>query len=89
MMDGKKFFDQPIKNDVKTYDNIQNIAIGRRNHYTTGCLLYCNYFNNYYNMIVIDSSKQQALDADPRAIQHITFTGNLSGNNSKHIVFNY
>ena len=29
MMDGKIFFDQPIKNDVKTYDNIQNIAIGR------------------------------------------------------------
>ena len=40
-------------------------------------------------MIVIDSSKQQALDADLRAIQHITFTGNLSGNNIKHIVFNY
>ena len=89
MMDGKKFFDQPIKNDVKTYDNIQNITIGRRDHYTTGCLLHYNYFNNYYNMIVIDSSKQQALDADPRAIQHITFTGNLSVNNSKHIVFNY
>ena len=28
-------------------------------------------------MISIDLSKQQALDADPRAIQQINFTGNL------------
>ena len=29
-------------------------------------------------MIAIDLSKQQALDADPKAIQHINFTGNLA-----------
>ena len=29
-------------------------------------------------MIVIDLSKQQELDADPQAIQHINFTGNLA-----------
>ena len=28
-------------------------------------------------MIAIDLGKQQALDADPRAIQQINFTGNL------------
>ena len=28
-------------------------------------------------MIAIDLSKQQALDAHPRAIQHINFTANL------------
>ena len=28
-------------------------------------------------MIAIDLSKQQALDADPKAIQPINFTGNL------------
>ena len=28
-------------------------------------------------MIVIDLSKQQALDADPRAVQQINFTANL------------
>ena len=28
-------------------------------------------------MIAIDLSKQQALDADPKAIQQINFTGNL------------
>ena len=34
-------------------------------------------------MIVIDLRKQQALDADPKAIQQINFTGNLSGNNNR------
>ena len=28
-------------------------------------------------MIMIDLSKQQALDADPKAVQEINFTGNL------------
>ena len=30
-------------------------------------------------MIAIDLSKQQALDADPKAIQQINFAGNLEG----------
>ena len=30
-------------------------------------------------MIAIDLSKQQSLDADPKAIQQINFTGNLDG----------
>ena len=30
-------------------------------------------------MIAIDLSKQQALDADPKEIQQINFTGNLDG----------
>ena len=35
------------------------------------------YFKENYKMIVIDSSKQQTLDADPIAIQQINFTANL------------
>ena len=38
-------------------------------------LLDCNYFKNYYKMIEIDLSKQQALDFDPKAIQQTNFTG--------------
>ena len=30
-------------------------------------------------MIAIDLSKEQTLDADPKAIQQINFTGNLAG----------
>ena len=77
MIDGKNFFDQPIKNDKVTYENIRKIAIGQGDDYTTGCLLDYTYFKKYYKMIAIDLSKQQALDADPKAIQQINFTANL------------
>ena len=77
MIDGKNFFDQPIKNDKVTYENIRKIATGQGDDYTTGCLLDYSYFKDHYKMIAIDLSKQQALDAHPRAIQHINFTANL------------
>ena len=38
-------------------------------------------------MIAIDSSKQQALDADPRAIQQINFTANLDRGGNRRIYF--
>ena len=78
MIDGKIFFDQPVKSSMRTYDNIQKIAKGQGDDYTTGCLLDYNYFNKQYKMIAIDLSKQQALDADQKAIQQINFTGNLA-----------
>ena len=34
-------------------------------------------FQKYYKMIAVDLSKQQVLDADPKAIQQINFTANL------------
>ena len=77
MIDGRNFFDQPIKNDLKTYDNIRKIATGQGDDYTTGCLLDYPYFKKYYKLIAIDLSKQQKLDADPKVIQQINFTGNL------------
>ena len=77
MIDGKNFFDQPIKNNKVTYENIRKIATGQGDDYTTGCLLDYSYFKDHYKMIAIDLSKQQALDADPRAIQQINFTANL------------
>ena len=37
-IDGKNVFDQPIKKDKITYENIRNIATGQGDDYTTGCL---------------------------------------------------
>ena len=54
---------------VLKYDNIRKIATGQRDDYTTGCLLDYLFFKKNYKMIAIDLSKQQALDAGPRAIQ--------------------
>ena len=77
MIDGKNFFEQPVKNDKVTYENIRKIATGQGDDYTTGCLLDYSYFKDYYKMIAVDLSKQQALDADPKAIQQINFTASL------------
>ena len=77
MIDGKNFFDQPMKDNKVTYGNIRKITTGQRDDYTTSCLLESIYFKNYYKMIAVDLSKQQALDADPKAIQQINFTANL------------
>ena len=77
MHDGKNFFDQPMKNNKVMYENIRKFATGQRDDYTTGCLLDYIYFKNYYKMVPVDLSKQQTLDADPKAIQQINFAANL------------
>ena len=85
MINGKTFFDQPIKNNKITYKNIRKIATGQGDDYTTGCLLDYSYFKDTYKMIAIDLSKQQTLDADPRAIQEINFTVNVLLKNQKKL----
>ena len=87
MMDGKKFFDQPINSDLKTYENIRKIATAQGDNYTTGCLLDYSYFKDHYNIIAIDLSKKQVLDADPRGIQQIDFTTNLDREGNTTIFF--
>ena len=77
MIDGQNLFKQPVKFNLITYDIIQKNATDQGYDYTTGCLLEYNYFKNYYKMIAIDWSKQQALDDGPKAIQQINLTGNL------------
>ena len=77
MTDFQNVCDQPIRNDLITYDNIRQIATGQGDDDTTGCLLDYNYFKKYYKMIAINLSKQQALHADPKPIQQIKSTGNL------------
>ena len=47
----------------------EKFATGQGDDYIIGCLLDYGNFKNYYKMIAIDLSKQQALDVDPRAIQ--------------------
>ena len=65
LIDGRNFLDLPIKDGLKTYDNIKKIPMSQGNDYTTGCLLDYVYFKEYYKLIAKDLSKQQKLDADP------------------------
>ena len=68
MSDGKNFFDEPVKNDKVTDENIRKITIGQGDDYITVCLFDYTNFKKYYKMIAIDLSKQLVLDADPKAI---------------------
>ena len=87
MIDGKNLSDQPVKNDLRAYENIRKIVTGQGDDYTAGSLLDYPYFRENYKMIAIDLSKNQALDADPRAIQRINFTGNLDQNRNITMLF--
>ena len=82
MSKGDNIFDQPIEENKLMYENIRKIATSQGDDYTTGCLLSYPYVNDTYKMIVVDLSKQQAVDTDPRAIQQINFTehSNKAGN---------
>ena len=88
MINGENFFDQPTKNNKVTYENIRKIATGQGDDYTTGCLLDYPYVMDTYKMIAVDLSKQQALDADQRAVQKINFTANLdrAGNTRAYFI---
>ena len=77
--------------EIKYYNimiNIRKIATGQGDDYTTGCLLDCSDFADTYKIIAVDLSKQQTLDADPRAIQQINFTANLdrAGNTKLYFI---
>ena len=48
MIDANNFFDQPIKSDIRTYNNISKISTGQGDDYTTGSFLDYNYFNKHY-----------------------------------------
>ena len=78
MINGTNILDQPVNNNLITYENIRKIATGAGDDYMTGCLLDYNCFNNYYKIIALDSSKPEALHTDPKAIQQINFTENLN-----------
>ena len=74
LIDGKSFFDMPIKNEEETYEQI--IEMGRNNDYTTGNLLDYEYFSKHYKLIAIDLSKQIELE-NPDLKQQINFIGRL------------
>ena len=87
MINGGNFFDQPIKSNKVTCKNIGKIDTGQGDDYTTGCLLDYTYSKDNYKMIAVDLSTQQALDADPRAIQQIKFAANLDRAGNTRIYF--
>ena len=80
LIDGRNFYDQPISDKIRKYDEVRKVSTGKEDDYTAGCLLDYQYFKDHYKLIAVDLSKQKELDADPRAIQQIEFYGMLKTN---------
>ena len=66
---------------------LEKLLIGQSDDYTTDCLIEYPYSKIYYKLIAIDLSKQQKLDADPKAMVQINSTGNLDQAGSTQMFF--
>ena len=85
LIDRRNFYDQPINDLKKKYDEVKKVSTGHGDDYSTESLLDYAYFRDNYKLIPVDLSKQKALDADPRAIHQIAFQGVLGGNDNTKI----
>ena len=81
LIDGKSFFDLPVKNDEEAYEKI--IDMSNNSHYTTGNVLDYAYYKKRCRLIAIDLSKQTKLK-DP---QQINFIGKLLRNTGATMFF--
>ena len=57
MIDGRKFYDQPINDSIKQHDEGRKVSTVYGNNYTTGCLSDYAYFNDNYKSIAVDLIK--------------------------------
>ena len=85
LIDGRNFYDQPINDLIKQYDEIRKVSTGQGDDCTTGCLLDYAYFKGIYRLITVDLSKQKTLDADLRTTQQIVFQEVVEGANDTKI----
>ena len=80
LINGKTFLDKPITEDTRKYNDLRKLTIGGGDDYTVGSLLDFKYVRDTYKVLGIDLSKQEELDADPRAIQQVNFTAHVPAN---------
>ena len=83
LIDGRNFYDQPINDLIKQYDEVRKVSTGHGDDYTTGSLLDYAYFKDNYKLIAVDFGKKKALDAYSRAIQQIVFQVFVGDDNTK------
>ena len=81
LIDGRIFFNFPIKNEEETYKKI--IDMSNNNNYMTGNLLDFAYFKKNYKLIAIDLSKQTKI----KYPQQINFIGKLLRNTGATMFF--
>ena len=79
LIDGKPFFEIPVKNTEEAYEQI--IEMSKNNDYTRGNLLDYEYFKDNHKVTAIDLSKQIEFE-NPDLKQQLNFTGKLEENNA-------
>ena len=79
------FYDQPVNDLIKQYDEVREVSAGQCDNYTTGCLLDYAYFKDNCRLIAVDLSKQKAIDTDLRSIQPTVFQGVVGGDGNTRI----
>ena len=58
-IDGRNFYDQPINDLIKQYEEVRKIiSAGQGNDYTTGCLLDYVYFKDDFRLIAAYLNKK-------------------------------
>ena len=85
LIDVGSFYDQPINDLIKQYDEGREVSAGQCDNYTTGCLLDYAYFKDNCRLIAVDLSKQKAIDTDLRSIQPTVFQGVVGGDGNTRI----
>ena len=70
IVNGNKFYDHPIDYDIKWHEK-GKLTSGQGENYTTGCLLDYEYIKIHYRLIAVPRSRQEELDAAPKAVQLI------------------
>ena len=58
LVDGTNFYDQPINDQIKKYNEIRKTATRQGGDYITGCLLDYQYFKDHYQLIAVDLTKK-------------------------------
>ena len=88
----KTFYYQTIDSDMKQYEEIRKLKTRQGNGYTIRCLLDYGLYN--YRLTVVDLSRQNDLDVDPKTIQQIELVRQLknidkvNGDGTIHVCFN-
>ena len=87
MVDGKSFFDNPIKTKEEASKKV--IEMGRNKKYKTGNLLDYEYFSKNSKLIAIDLGKQIGFKNHnlKKQINHITLIGRFDRDDGAAVFF--
>ena len=61
LIDGRNFYDQPINDLMKQYDEIRKVSTGYDDDCTTGCLLDYAYFKDNYRQLQAKSNSTNSI----------------------------